>query len=110
MNATRFITNKANKVLPVGRVQTAVLSAIFDRCNKINNFKPEKYYLELINKNKTNKEALKNGRNSIWKKDRNILPNLNDGNINKLNEMSYTNIFNSCYALSSLFLNEFIFS
>lgn len=44
MNATRFITNKAGTVLPVGRVQTAVLAAIDDRCNKINNFKSEKYY------------------------------------------------------------------
>lgn len=44
MNATRFITNKAGSVLPVGRVQTAVLTAISDRCNKIENFQKEKYY------------------------------------------------------------------
>lgn len=44
MNATRFISNKADWVLPVGRVQTAVLSAINERCSKIHNFKSEKYY------------------------------------------------------------------
>ena len=44
MNATRFITNKAGTVLPVGRVQTAVLSAINERCKKIYSFKSEKYY------------------------------------------------------------------
>lgn len=44
MNATRFISNKAGWVLPVGRVQTAVLSAINERCSKIQNFKSEKYY------------------------------------------------------------------
>ena len=44
MNATRFITNKAGSVLPVGRVQTAVLTAIDERCRRINNFKSEKYY------------------------------------------------------------------
>lgn len=44
MNATRFITNKAGSVLPVGRVQTAVLAAIDERCSKISDFKSEKYY------------------------------------------------------------------
>lgn len=44
MNATRFITNKAGTVFPVGRVQTAVLSAISERCKKIDTFKSEKYY------------------------------------------------------------------
>ena len=44
MNATRYISNKAYCILPVGRVQSAVLSAINDRCSKIKNFKSEKYY------------------------------------------------------------------
>ena len=44
INGTRFITNKAGKLFPVGRVQTAILSAISDRCNSINNFVPEKYF------------------------------------------------------------------
>ena len=44
INGTRFITNKAGTLFPVGRVQTAVLSAISDRCHAIKNFVPEKYY------------------------------------------------------------------
>ena len=44
MNGTRFITNRAGRVLPIGRVQTAILSEISDRCNKIDNFKSEKYF------------------------------------------------------------------
>ena len=44
INGTRFITNKADSLFPVGRVQTAVLSAISSRCNNIKNFVPEKYY------------------------------------------------------------------
>lgn len=44
INGTRFITNKAGTLFPVGRVQTAVLSAISDRCLAIKNFVPEKYY------------------------------------------------------------------
>ena len=44
INGTRFITNKAHSLLPVGRVQTAILTAIETRCNTISNFKPEKYY------------------------------------------------------------------
>ena len=44
INGTRFITNKAGTLFPVGRVQTAVLSAISERCLAIKNFVPEKYY------------------------------------------------------------------
>ena len=44
INGTRFITNKADSLFPVGRVQTAVLSAISSRCNNIKNFVHEKYY------------------------------------------------------------------
>lgn len=44
INGTRFITNKSGTLFPVGRVQTAVLSAISSRCNKIKNFVPEQYY------------------------------------------------------------------
>lgn len=44
INFTRFITTSANRKLPVGRVQMAILSAIAERCNKIKNFKSEKYF------------------------------------------------------------------
>ena len=44
INGTRFITNKAGTLFPIGRVQTAVLSAISDRCLAIKYFVPEKYY------------------------------------------------------------------
>ena len=43
INGTRFITNKAGSLFTVGRVQTAVLSAIDERCRNIRNFMPEKY-------------------------------------------------------------------
>ena len=43
INGTRFITNKAGTLFTVGRVQTAVLSAIDERCRNIKNFVPEKY-------------------------------------------------------------------
>ena len=41
---SRFITNKAGSLFTVGRVQTAVLSAIDERCRNIKNFVPEKYF------------------------------------------------------------------
>lgn len=44
MNATRFVTNKSGTLYPIGRVQTAILSAINDRCNEVKNFKKEKFY------------------------------------------------------------------
>ncbi len=44
MNVTRFITNKSGTLSPVGRVQTAVLSAINERCHDVKNFKKEKFY------------------------------------------------------------------
>ena len=44
MNGTRFITNKAGTLFPVGRVQTAVLAAISARCKSISQFVPQKYY------------------------------------------------------------------
>ena len=44
INGTRFITNKAGSLFTVGRVQTAVLSAISERCRNIKDFVPEKYY------------------------------------------------------------------
>ncbi|MBQ5471693.1 MAG: DNA topoisomerase, partial [Treponema sp.] len=40
INGTRFITNKSGTLFPVGRVQTAVLSAISERCLAIKNFVP----------------------------------------------------------------------
>ena len=44
INGTRFITNMAGPFFPIGRVQTSILAAISERCRKINDFKPEKYY------------------------------------------------------------------
>lgn len=44
MNFCRYITQTANRKLVVGRVQTAILSAIEERCKTIENFKSEKYY------------------------------------------------------------------
>lgn len=44
MNFSRYISRAANTKLPVGRVQTAVLSAISERCDAIKNFRSEKYF------------------------------------------------------------------
>ena len=44
MNFTRFMTNMSGILLTAGRVQTAILSAINNRCKSIENFKSEKYY------------------------------------------------------------------
>ena len=44
MNATRFVTNKSGTLFPIGRVQTAVLAAINERCKEVKNFKKEKFY------------------------------------------------------------------
>lgn len=44
INFTRYITVAANRRLTVGRVQTAVLSAIEERCARIADFKSEKYF------------------------------------------------------------------
>ena len=44
MNFTRYMTNASNVLLTTGRVQTAILSAIFARCKMIENFFSEKYY------------------------------------------------------------------
>lgn len=44
MNFCRYITQTANRKLVVGRVQTAILSAIDERCEKIKNFVSEKYF------------------------------------------------------------------
>jgi DNA topoisomerase-3 len=44
MNLTRLVTLKSNKLLHFGRVQTAVLGAVFEREKAIQNFASEKYY------------------------------------------------------------------
>lgn len=44
MNFSRYISRAANTKLPVGRVQTAILSAISERCDAIKNFRSEKYF------------------------------------------------------------------
>ncbi len=44
MNFCRYISNSAGTKFTVGRVQTAVLSAIDQRCLEIKNFVPKKYY------------------------------------------------------------------
>ncbi|WP_443739097.1 DNA topoisomerase [Treponema sp.] len=43
-NFTRYVSVAANKKLSIGRVKTAVLSAIDTRCNQIENFTSEKYF------------------------------------------------------------------
>ena len=44
MNFSRYISRAANTRLPVGRVQTAILSAISERCDTIKNFRSERYF------------------------------------------------------------------
>ena len=44
MNLTRLISLKTNKTLHFGRVQTAVLGAVYEREKSIQNFTSEKYY------------------------------------------------------------------
>lgn len=43
-NLTRYVSVAANKKLSIGRVKTAILSAIDTRCSQIQNFNSEKYY------------------------------------------------------------------
>ncbi|WP_113589599.1 DNA topoisomerase III [Staphylococcus aureus] len=70
INLTRYYTSKINDktVYSVGRVQTATLSLVKDRCDKIDHFKPESYYVltannenygTFKNNEKFNKEELK---------------------------------------------------
>ena len=44
MNFCRYLSLAAKSKLTVGRVQTAILSAIEQRCESIKNFRSEKYY------------------------------------------------------------------
>ena len=44
MNFSRYITRSAGRKLTAGRVQTAILSAIDQRCDAIKNFRSEKYF------------------------------------------------------------------
>jgi len=44
INFTRYVSVAANKKLSIGRVKTAVLSAIETRCSQIENFQSEKYF------------------------------------------------------------------
>ena len=44
MNFTRYVSVAANKKLSIGRVKTALLSAIETRCTQIENFKSTKYF------------------------------------------------------------------
>jgi len=43
-NFTRYVSVAAGKKLSVGRVKTAILSAIDTRCSQIQNFRSEKYF------------------------------------------------------------------
>jgi DNA topoisomerase III len=52
MNLTRLVTLKANKTLHFGRVQTAVLGAVYEREKSILNFTSEKYFELVITMNK----------------------------------------------------------
>jgi len=44
MNLTRLVTLKSNKLLHFGRVQTAVLGAVYEREISISKFTPQQYY------------------------------------------------------------------
>ena len=44
MNLTRLVSVKCGKLLTVGRVQTALLGAVYDRDTAVKNFVPEKYF------------------------------------------------------------------
>ena len=44
INFTRYVSVAANKKLSIGRVKTALLSAIETRCSQIENFKSKKFY------------------------------------------------------------------
>ena len=44
MNFTRYVSVAANRKLSIGRVKTALLSAIETRCSQIENFRSEKYF------------------------------------------------------------------
>lgn len=55
INFTRLLSVQSNTLLPFGRVQTAVLGAIFIRENSILNFIPQKYIQLRINAQKANK-------------------------------------------------------
>jgi len=52
MNLTRLVTLKANKTLHFGRVQTAVLGAVYEREKAILNFNSEKYFELSVTMNK----------------------------------------------------------
>jgi len=52
MNLTRLITLKADKLLHFGRVQTAVLGAVYEREKSISGFIPQPYYeIQAVMKN-----------------------------------------------------------
>ncbi len=59
MNFSRYISYNTKAKLSVGRVQTAILSAIVKRCETIKNFKSEKYFEHygLFREENTNKEC-----------------------------------------------------
>ena len=57
INFTRYISVSANKKLTIGRVQTAILSAIEERCSQIENFKSEKYFEHYAQFQPTNKKG-----------------------------------------------------
>lgn len=44
INFTRYVSVASNKKLSIGRIKTALLSAIDSRCSKIENFQTEKYF------------------------------------------------------------------
>ena len=78
MNATRFYSSLYNNKINVGRVQTPTLNIIVERENKIINFKKEKYYEIIIEKD--NLKAKTEKINSL-EESKNILEIIKSNNL-----------------------------
>ncbi len=82
MNITRLLTLKAGTILTFGRVQTAVLGAIYARCKQVKNFVKEKYFQYEILLEDFSLFLLENGENKLAQRcanyaEQNILPGSN---------------------------------
>lgn len=90
MNLTRFISLKSGVTLTVGRVQTAVLGAVYERERQIANFEKEKY-LELSARMKGGAEFTVKLVNS----DNKEFPNRFSGNSETVKQ-AFTDCKNAC--------------